>query len=531
MKNKLLKVLIVDDNVSDLNGIKELIDWKDLGFCIAGTSHNGKDGIRLAHETAPDLIITDVSMPHMDGFEMVTEIKKFLPQVRIIVISCFDDFEYMQQALSQKVDHYILKPIDIDELIKAVLNSKNIHENLALKQLEEYNAKQMLKASVPLLCENFIVDLLYGRTDTTIAAERMNYLNLHDSACRIILFSFEKMSVEEDYIKSVKMKPKIERHLRRIFPTICVYIEENQIAAIIDVEENSKLENDVFEIFEQILSESDNRVYIIISNIIKSKMQLNSHFLSLKKSASISGKYSNILFEKDSPSYSPLELNFDALYGEMSDIFETNNNEKIKEFVNKYIISGKNTESTRSIVYVIIGIAYSLTADKPHQADGILAFSPDIINKINSFDSDFDIKMWTYNILSELQKTFFVSEKGKYEKIIDDIKKIIDKDYADISSIGVIAERIQMSSGYINKLFKQYTDETINDYLLTVRMKAAAKLLKDPYIKVYEVAYKTGYESTAYFTSVFKNFYGITPKAFRTENIQKSGGVESASLI
>ena len=130
-----MKILIVDDNVTDLNGIYDFVPWKRLGCQVVGTARNGQEGLDAALRATPNLIIADISMPLMDGVTMCQEIRKTLPDVNIIFLSCLEDFDYARQAANMGKCHYITKPIDIDNVIETILNIKKVHDSEIKKQL------------------------------------------------------------------------------------------------------------------------------------------------------------------------------------------------------------------------------------------------------------------------------------------------------------------------------------------------------------------------------------------------------------
>ena len=112
----LYDVLLVDDNPADREGIRDLIDWESIGQRIAGLAANGREGLELVRRLKPDILLTDVSMPIMNGLELSAQVNRELPETRILFMSCFDEFEYVREAMRNKAHAYILKPIRVEEL-------------------------------------------------------------------------------------------------------------------------------------------------------------------------------------------------------------------------------------------------------------------------------------------------------------------------------------------------------------------------------------------------------------------------------
>ena len=112
----LYSVMLVDDEEEVIQIIMKKLDWASMGFQIVGYAHNGAEALELAEECQPDVVMTDIKMPYMDGLELSRRLKERYPSIRIIIFSGFDEFEYAKEAIRIEVEEYILKPIDAGEL-------------------------------------------------------------------------------------------------------------------------------------------------------------------------------------------------------------------------------------------------------------------------------------------------------------------------------------------------------------------------------------------------------------------------------
>ncbi len=106
------KLLIVEDEKWEREGLRDFLDWGSLGIDVSGCACNGVEGVRMAEQYSPDIILTDIMMPQMDGIRMSQNIRAFLPDTKIIVLSGYDDFQYAKQTFSFHAFAYMLKPID-----------------------------------------------------------------------------------------------------------------------------------------------------------------------------------------------------------------------------------------------------------------------------------------------------------------------------------------------------------------------------------------------------------------------------------
>ena len=115
------KILLVDDELEIRDGMIQKLDWHQLGYDVAAAAENGVEALEKADQVQPDVIMTDIRMPFMDGLEFIEKVIERLPAVKIIVFSGFDDFEYAQQAINLGVEEYILKPISARQLEESLI--------------------------------------------------------------------------------------------------------------------------------------------------------------------------------------------------------------------------------------------------------------------------------------------------------------------------------------------------------------------------------------------------------------------------
>ena len=145
---ELYRVLLVDDEEDIREGISRKMDWLGLGFSLVGEAANGQDALELAESLRPDVILTDIKMPFMDGLELCRILTDRLPAARFVVFSGFDAFEYAKQAIQMNVVEYILKPINADEL-SAVL--RRLKDQLDRERAERRNV-ELLRSRYTEIC-------------------------------------------------------------------------------------------------------------------------------------------------------------------------------------------------------------------------------------------------------------------------------------------------------------------------------------------------------------------------------------------
>jgi two-component system response regulator YesN len=175
----MLTILIVDDNPLDLNGVRDLIDWDGLGIQVVGVASDGEEGYSKAKELRPDIILTDVDMPVLDGLKMTEMIQKNVSNTKFVFMSCFDDFNYIKDAMDLDAFRYVLKPIKLEELSAVILKIKHVIELEVNKDRVQERLQQQLQVSLPVLQEQFFRDLLYGKWSVeSEASEQLESLGI-----------------------------------------------------------------------------------------------------------------------------------------------------------------------------------------------------------------------------------------------------------------------------------------------------------------------------------------------------------------
>lgn len=151
----MINTIIADDEPIIRNGMKDIVDWESLGFCLAGTAKDGMDALKYIEQEEIHVVITDIRMPFLDGLELIEIVKKLHPDIYCILLTSYAEFEYAKQAIDLGAYSYIIKPIDVDEFQKTLSNIKEDFEKrsrrnqyiskleLYIRQLEDFQNKNL----------------------------------------------------------------------------------------------------------------------------------------------------------------------------------------------------------------------------------------------------------------------------------------------------------------------------------------------------------------------------------------------------
>lgn len=173
--SRLVKMCVVDDIRSVVDMITTKIPWQEHGIEIVGSATNGEEGLAVIHESRPDLILTDIRMPKMDGLEMTRSILEVLPNSKVIILSAYTDFDYAQKAIQYGALDYVKKPFSIDQIIKAVVKAKEIWEQENLNRTHVLALEQKMKESMPALRQEYLSLLVHHQTSEVELAKRSSF--------------------------------------------------------------------------------------------------------------------------------------------------------------------------------------------------------------------------------------------------------------------------------------------------------------------------------------------------------------------
>lgn len=528
------KLLIVDDNYYDRVGLSELSEWHELGFTEIYMSEDGEDGLNKALETEPLLVITDVSMPVMDGISMARKIIEKLPDTKFIFISCFEDSKYIRGAINVNAFGYILKPVNVDELMQAVkkimqasCNEKN-RDNTIL-ELEKRLSEQM-----PYLQERITRDLIYGEVNGAVNGQLNQFDMEIVSFCAVAVLrleSPESMSSVLDNAKIYLMMNSISCLLKEKFKGVDrVYSfapNNNSVVVLLYLDkasDESEAADICFEYFENIREKINNEMKsntdICIGGVTGSVSEIHELYKKAEHALNVNlyAKPNTIMLAETAMSEKPLlDYDFKVVRKELNDIFETLDILKCEAWVDKYyshteIVNEKLIkEFTLSVICTVQLILFEMNKNM----DDIFSDEYVIWGKLSKFNTIFDIKQWIYNILKSIIEHLSEVHGEKNVQIAQKLKKIIEEQYLEVENVSQIAQKAYVSTVYANMIFKNVFGCTMFDYLTKVKIEKAKEMLKEKDYKVYEIADKLGYKSKAYFTALFKEYTGLTPKEYR----------------
>ncbi len=531
------KVFIVEDEIVIREGIKNNIPWEEEGFKIVGDESDGELAFPMILREQPDILITDIKMPFMDGLELSKLIKKEIPQLKIIIISGYSDFGYAQQAIDIGVSEYLLKPVTSAKLVAAVKNAAAAIE-------KERKEKQILEQYQFLVYQNqgekrkdFFNALVSGKMSLSQILEQEEELgiNMVASVFCVLLFQFKVQEDMYEYSNEIVQCEANMTEALRSFPDVKVFERGMDGWAFILLGENELQINALTsELCNLLIRICDKRVHYFggIGRCVHRVRDLQQSYLDANKAFSLryfeSGDqflaYNDVLNFKDQigNQINVSELGLEKLDRNLlEDFLKRGTLHDVDEFVDRYFDGfGSNAMSSTIFRHYIIMDGYSaimkfLKALKypKDKIDSSLKSMNSITDQLSSLE---DCSKFYKSILSEAIDLRNKNSQKRYSGLIDKAKDYMRLNLATSDlTLDKVASTVNVSPNYFSSLFNQETGMTFIEYLTDIRMEKAKEYLRCSGRKITEIGYLVGYLDSHYFSYIFKKTQNCTPSEYR----------------
>jgi len=516
------KLLIVEDEKWEREGLRDFLDWRSIGIDVAGCACNGMEGVRMAELFKPEIILTDIRMPKMDGLQMANRIRAFLPNTKIIILSGYDDFQYAKQTFSFHAFAYILKPVEkgkLEEVIFDVLKVLDI-EKKRDSEMEDLNNRWADYISSNT--DQLLLHLLENKIGMDYI-QRLDKMNgLRTQGKKVIVVMSLCIDTENNDNQEVMDKLRAilnERTLAYSFikpfkeAVLCLDAAETQaglekqlqqLEEILNKEIGTKAIYGVGEPAENFHGTPQSYIqakeaisYRFLAEpgefFFSNKVIKNGHDDSEKTSSKILGIRNRIN-----------KILYSAQKGDM---------DESSSLVDDFLAALRENYSISKILLTSFFAEISNVLCPAVPAGSGTHFS--------GLDSLSKTKRYLLSLLSKIASLKTEKCSCNEDEIAKKVIEIIEKKYADELDLKLISEEIHLTPYYIGNIFKKYTGKQFSQYLNDYRIDKAKEILQTSKIKVSHLAEAVGIRNSSYFCVLFKNRFGISPGDYK--NILKGG--------
>ena len=542
----LYRIILVDDEEEVRKSIIRKIDWTAVGFAVVGDAENGEDALEKIENLEPDVVLTDIRMPYMDGLTLAERIRQKYPSMKIVIFSGYDDFEYAKQAIKLNVTEYILKPVNVEELT-AIL--KRIKTNLdeEIEQKRNVNLlRENYKRSLPILREQFLKDLISRPMDGETVQTLLREYDIPLAGAKKWIAIAVELELEQELTQEEAPLPLHEE--KNLIPiSVMQILSENlkpsyrfsllsfcgsadaKIAGIAAIDENNsqtELINILGDICKEIRKTLKVPVTIGIGHSAQKLENISRSFQSALDALgyrSVVGTGSTIYINDVEPGIGG-KLQFGS--EEESALIQAikfGPEEKIRETVRGIVdrMNEARVHARQQQAY-ILSVAncmiqliqqYDLNMEEIFAEDPL---GPDPFTVIQSMLNRENFSRWLYQTALKINNALSRERDYAARQVIEKAKQYIMDNYQDPGlSVEQICRYLHMSPAYFSTMFKKATGQTYIAYLTEVRLNKAVELLNMTDEKTYVIASQVGYQEQNYFSYVFKKRFGVSPTKFR----------------
>jgi two-component system response regulator YesN len=499
----MLKILIVDDEPLILKGLIHIIQNADCISTEIVSAIDGLDALEKLADFQPDLIITDLYMPEMNGFEFIEKLQNMGILKRFIILTGYDDFELVRKALRYKTIDYLLKPVDQDELIEIMIK---VSEDLKVERTRQ-DEHELLMIQEMMLYNVPIEELIFNHS-------RVAELFPFQQNVAIVIQFHEAMDL--NVVKGIRDEA-LQRYEKK-YAFTSTY--KNQWIFLLNV--TCDLDDNERMILHKTIMKYEGSGSRFDIGIAQHKFNLPfiNHLYS--------NALKNLFYNKHV--LQQFQFNFndrndaagDSFINELIDAISMNNSHDVSDKLQTYI--QKLTLGCEKDVQYIKRVYIKILSDMSvHMQKLGVAFEkvfPIPVNYESVMDEISDFKQLENKVFEAANAVleYFIkdSSKSNYSKSIKKILNFVEMNYQNDISLENIADVVKLHPNYISILFKKETGVTFVRYLHTFRMNKAKDIIfNDPEIAFSKVACMVGYENPGHFFKIFKKFNGITPGQFR----------------
>lgn len=530
----MIKVFLVEDEFVIREGIKKNIDWEGHGYQFVGEASDGELAYPLIKKEKPDIVITDIRMPFMNGLELSKLIKKEMPLTEIIILSGFEEFEYAKEAIKLGVAQYLTKPISGDDLLKELdLLSTKIEENKREREIREKYLSEMKEDTVNER-KVFFEKLVRAAEPAAKLIQSAENLNMNLSA---VVYSIMlcKASVRthgqyEFSQRLVSIEEEIEEYIDEDY--VIMFDRDLEGKAFLfkgdSKEQLDRIINEFCEKLKEIFKEYEGIGYFAGIGVYAERLTDITYSYETANKAFTKRYFTDESAIIRSDDISVADLSQEQFNVENLDVKNLDRS-KIKEFlkfgdgneteyfVDEYI-QGLGPNAIKSqmfrqyiimdIYFSVVEFAGSIISDG---SEAILeGFKPDLVR------TEEESRNYIVSLINKGIEIREGNASGHNSDVVDRVKKYIEENYADDElSLNRIASHVNFSPNHLSMVFSQQTGNTLIKYLTDFRINKAKEYLKCTNKKSSEISVLVGYKDPHYFSYLFKKTQGVTPTQFR----------------
>lgn len=544
------KLILAEDEEDVREGIIAQIDWEKYGFEVVDQAENGREAAESIDRLLPDVVVTDIQMPFMNGLQLAEWIRSRHPNTKIIILTGYDEFEYAQKAIKLQIDEYILKPFSSQELIDVLLKVRAAIEAEIAEKENVFVLSEHYRKSLPVLREQFLSSLVSRRLPLQEIVDKSAEYGIHLEGAQ-----FQSSVISIDYIRAgegqvvsagrhVSLRDTGDHNLQlfailNIAEEICqkygfgrVFIHRDEVVLLSVSKETDEtgITDSTFAILEEIRQNVQRYLKLTVTagagTVCQSASMLFNSFADAMQALDYRLILGNnrVIWIEDVESRSNQMLAYDELTQQsLIRTIKLGTVQELKEVVDE-LFGGLDTAqvSTQDYQIFLLEIITSIlrvAKESGSESAGFMGSGMSTLTEMNKFNNMGEAKQWIINVCTGLMDSIASERQSSYKQLIDQAKEYIRSHYEESDiSIGRVCQHLHISTGYFSSIFKKEMKMTFVSYLLQIRLEAAKELLRSTELKAFEIAETIGFADPNYFSFCFRKKYGQSPKEYKNSS-------------
>jgi len=533
----MFKVFLVEDEIVVREGIRKNIQWEQYGFSFAGDAPDGELALPLIRDIQPDLLITDIKMPFMDGLALSELVRKELPRTKIVIISGYDDFAYAQQAIRMGVEQYLLKPVIKEKMVELLVSLQKKMEaeqqqreylTMFQREAQEYEAFSRRRFFEQLVTGGLSVSEIY---ETAKSME----IELTAPGYNILLFSFSSAeyngSAPEGYTEALaKLQDRVTYYFLSHADLILFRWNITTHAVLIkggpdEIEERTQ---QCVSGIQSLCEEAGREVnwHIACGTPVARLSALPMCFS--EASRILSYRYlcpaEHILTEESIQNLQKAHTGETASRKPEIDqervrcFISSGSSEEIDPFIEQLLHSAGEDGVPLAMFcrYLIMTVYFAAAAYIDSIKCHTDSFWPPELRPKDNIATPDEARGYLRQIMQHAIRLRDRESKKQQHDLLKKAIAYIDESYPDESiSLDKVAQRVNISPNYFSAMFSQEIGQTFVEYLTGKRISEAKRMLRQTEMRSSEIAYAVGFRDSHYFSFVFKKVTGSTPSEYR----------------
>ena len=529
---RLYSVLLVDDEEDAVRVMMDRIDWTALGFQLAGYAHNGVEALEIAEDSLPDVVLTDIKMPFMDGLTLGKKLKERDSGIKLIIFSGFDEFEYAKEAIRLEVEEYLLKPVDRHELTEVFTR---VRETLDREQDDRENIDQLqdyYMASLPVLQESFLTSLLEGRVpQAQIWQYLRNYRLQMDGPFYLTAIAHISTSGRNGEMDPVYRQMQVRKLLEEHFSTayrarVLIYLRDIVMLVQVAGEEEATRFTDECDNFchmaKRFFSEP---LTVGVGSVCSCLTDIPSSYEGARQALSYRAIYGNgraINIAETDPGKKPGNMLSLDYTGEVLRQIRLGDRDglalAVDACISQVTADAATYESYRTFLLSLLAQLSALAMSSGIPLTEIMSDADNVMGILFQTESPDEVRSWLGSVTEKLRAGIVSRRENASGSFVAKAVQYVQQHYAENNiSIETVCSELAVSAAYFSTVFKKETGKTFISYLTDYRMEQAVERLLTTDEKTYVIAEKVGYADPNYFSYVFKKQFGRSPSKYRQE--------------